>query len=81
MKKIVLFLFCILCIGVNAQNKHEMRAAWIATVANIDWPEKGCFDVDSQKQQMLAILDSLDALNFNAIVFQIRPTSDAFYQS
>jgi uncharacterized lipoprotein YddW (UPF0748 family) len=81
MKKIVLFLFCILCIGVNAQNKHEMRAAWIATVVNIDWPEKGCFDVDSQKQQMLAILDSLDALNFNAIVFQIRPTSDAFYQS
>ena len=78
MKKIVLFLFCILhfafCITANAQHKHEMRAAWVATVANIDWPKKGCFDVDSQKQQMIEILDSLKALKFNAIVFQIRPT-------
>ena len=66
---------------LSAQNKHEMRAAWVATVANIDWPKRGCFDTDSQKMQMIEILDSLKALNFNAIVFQIRPTADALYQS
>ena len=68
-------------INLSAQHKHEMRAAWVATVANIDWPQKGCFDTDSQKMQMIEILDSLKSLNFNAIVFQIRPTSDAFYES
>ena len=85
MKRLILFLLCILhcalCIKVNAQHKHEMRAAWVATVANIDWPQRGCFDVDSQKMQMIEILDSLESLKFNAIVFQIRPTSDALYQS
>ena len=68
-------------INLSAQHKHEMRAAWVATVANIDWPRLGCFDTDSQKIQMIEILDSLKSLNFNAIVFQIRPTADAFYQS
>ena len=83
MKKalILLIVHCALCIGLKAQNKHEMRAAWVATVANIDWPKRGCFDTDSQKMQMIEILDSLKSLNFNAIVFQIRPTADALYQS
>ena len=31
--------------------------------------------------QMIEILDSLESLNFNAIIFQIRPTADALYQS
>ena len=79
----ILIMHCALSIVycLNAQNKHEMRAAWIATVANIDWPKRGCFDPDSQKMQMIEILDSLESLKFNAIVFQIRPTSDALYQS
>ena len=74
MKKIALFLLCMYCalrIEINAQHKHEMRAAWVATVANIDWPKRNCFDTDSQKMQMIEILDSLESLKFNAIVFQI----------
>ena len=74
-------MYCALSIEINAQHKHEMRAAWVATVANIDWPKRNCFDTDSQKMQMIEILDSLESLKFNAIVFQIRPTSDALYQS
>ena len=83
MKKIVLILIVVLSLlhCVSAQHKREMRAAWVATVANIDWPQRGCFDTDSQKMQMIEILDSLESLKFNAIVFQIRPTADALYQS
>lgn len=62
-------------------NKVEFRAAWIATVANIDWPLAGCTEPELQQQQMIKMLDSLQVLNFNAIVFQIRPTADAFYKS
>ena len=63
-----------------AQRKREMRAAWIATVVGIDWPPS-VDDVTAQRQRMIEILDSLKALNFNAVVFQARPTADAFYQS
>ena len=65
----------------NLNNKVEFRAAWIATVANIDWPLAGCTDTDKQQQHMIQLLDSLQRLNFNAVIFQIRPTADAFYQS
>ncbi|MGM9795701.1 MAG: glycoside hydrolase family 10 protein [Candidatus Aphodosoma sp.] len=65
----------------NLNNKVEFRAAWIATVANIDWPLAGCIDTDMQQKHMIQLLDSLQKLNFNAVIFQIRPTADAFYQS
>ena len=59
-----------------------MRAAWIATVANIDWPSKEAVgNTELQQKEMLAILDSLHALHFNTVIFQIRPTADALYKS
>lgn len=58
------------------------RAAWIATVVNIDWPNPTSLSNDSaQKAEMTAILDSLEAMHFNAIIFQVRPTADALYLS
>ena len=76
---LIVFVFALL--PVNAQKKREMRAAWIATVAHIDWPEKDCTDPSAQKARMLTILDTLAANNMNAVIFQIRPTADAFYPS
>ncbi|MFI3297456.1 MAG: family 10 glycosylhydrolase [bacterium] len=64
-----------------AQSKYEMRAAWIATVANIDWPQRNTFDPSEQRAQMISILDSLAALNFNTVILQARPMTDAFYES
>ncbi|MBR6043299.1 MAG: family 10 glycosylhydrolase [Paludibacteraceae bacterium] len=60
--------------------KTEMRGVWIATVANIDWPDKRAL-AEQQKQELCAILDSLHACNFNTVAFQVRPTADAFYKS
>ena len=57
-----------------------MRAAWIATVANIDWPlEKS--NVEKQKEDLIKLLDKLQENNINAVVFQARPEADAFYFS
>ena len=62
--------------------KREMRAAWIATVANIDWPSREAVGhPDLQRQKLLQLLDSIKALNMNMVIFQIRPTSDALYRS
>lgn len=60
--------------------KRELRAAWIATVFNIDWPVKGA-SADEQKKQFISILDDVKSMGMNAVVVQVRPTSDAFYPS
>lgn len=58
------------------------RGAWIATVANIDWPSAEAVGyTDMQQEEMTFLLDSLQAIGINAIVFQVRPTADALYQS
>lgn len=81
MKRLFLLL-ALLPMLLMAQPKHEMRSAWIATVANIDWPSKAAIGhPDLQKKEMIAILDSVQALHLNMVIFQIRPTADALYQS
>ena len=60
---------------------REFRAAWVATVANIDWPSKPGLSVDQQQQEMVAILDQCKAMHLNAVVLQVRTSADAFYPS
>lgn len=60
---------------------REFRAAWIATVANINWPSKRNLTTEQQKQEAIALLDMLKQNNFNAVIFQVRPSSDALYES
>ncbi len=60
---------------------REFRAAWVATVANIDWPSRPGLSADSQKTEIIAILDTAAALKLNAIVLQVRPQCDALYES
>ena len=60
---------------------REFRGAWVATVANIDWPSKPGLSTTEQQVEMLAILDTAQRLHLNAIVLQVRPACDALYDS
>ncbi|MBW8897944.1 MAG: family 10 glycosylhydrolase [Massilia sp.] len=60
---------------------REFRAAWVSTVANIDWPSKPNLSAEKQQAEAIAILDRARALNLNAIVLQVRPAADAIYPS
>ena len=60
---------------------REFRAAWVSTVANIDWPSKSNLSALQQQAEAIAILDRAKALNLNAIVLQVRPGADAIYAS
>jgi len=84
MKKVILLLLLLIFSGsFSAQTflpKREFRGAWIATVTNIDWPTRGA-STASQKQALIDILNGLKALNVNAVMFQVRPESDALYNS
>ena len=64
-----------------SQENYEFRAAWIATVANIDWPSRGNYDTESQKKEFISLLDMHKKNGMNAVVVQIRPATDAFYPS
>ncbi len=82
MKRIAYFFLLILCVcNLQAQDRvhSEFRGVWIATVANIDWPESGDLDRDSQKQDFREMLDYYQQLNFNTVIVQIRTAGDAFY--
>ena len=84
MKKILLLLslliFSLTSFAQTFVPKREFRGAWIATVTNIDWPTRGA-STASQKQALIDILNGLKAVNVNAVMFQVRPESDALYNS
>lgn len=67
--------------GSKPQAMREFRAAWVATVANINWPSKPGLPVDSQQKEAVALLDFLQQHNFNAVILQVRPQADALYKS
>jgi uncharacterized lipoprotein YddW (UPF0748 family) len=57
----------------------EFRGVWVATVINLNIP---LHTSETQyKAAYDAILDKMEANHMNAIIFQVRPTNDAFYES
>jgi uncharacterized lipoprotein YddW (UPF0748 family) len=85
MKKCLLSLlsFACFCIFAHAQQapKREVRGAWIATYANIDWPKIRTEPVALQRAALISILDHHQATGINTIYFQIRSQCDAMYPS
>ncbi|RYY72883.1 MAG: T9SS type A sorting domain-containing protein, partial [Gammaproteobacteria bacterium] len=64
----------------DAAPKRDLRGAWIATVSNIDWPIR--LQTPAQQQaHLIRLLDSLAAVNINAVFLQVRPEADALYAS
>lgn len=82
MKRLTLLFLLTLAPFLFAQYpKRELRGAWIATVTNLDWPSTAGGSTESQKAELIAILDRLKAAGINAVVFQIRTECDALYAS
>lgn len=83
MKKLLLLcciLQCALTAFAQTPPKRELRAAWIATFANIDWPSRT--QTPSQQQSALrTILDHHTATGINTVYLQVRSQCDAMYAS
>ncbi len=60
---------------------REFRAAWVATVANIDWPSKPGLSSEAQRTEAVAMLERAQAIGLNALILQVRPAGDALYPS
>lgn len=61
--------------------RREFRAAWIATVHNIDWPSTYTLSPSRQRAEMVSLLDLAAETGINAVVLQVRTECDAFYKS
>jgi len=81
MNRILFLLLLTAIVSRSLAQQPEFRAAWIATVDNIDWPSKKTLSVDSQKLEFINLLNMHKANGLNAVVVQIRPATDAFYPS
>ncbi|MBL8048064.1 MAG: family 10 glycosylhydrolase [Chthonomonas sp.] len=61
--------------------RREMRAAWVATVWNIDWPTTATAAQATQRTQADTILNHAQTLKMNAVFLQVRSAADAMYVS
>jgi uncharacterized lipoprotein YddW (UPF0748 family) len=59
--------------------KRELRAVWIATVDNIDWPSRKGLPTLDQQKEFSKILDSHQQTGLNAVFVQVRDAADAYY--
>lgn len=73
-------LLAIAALPMSSGVKREVRSVWMATVWALDWPSSTS-STTAQKNEMIKYLDVLQKNNFNAIYFQVRTMSDAFYKS
>jgi uncharacterized lipoprotein YddW (UPF0748 family) len=69
------------CVPDPGAPKQQLRAEWIASVTNIDWPSARGLSADQQKAELIRWYDEAVALGLNAVVVQVRPTADAFWPS
>lgn len=61
--------------------RAEMRAAWVASVHNINFPSQYGLPAEAQKREIIRILDTAKQANLNALMVQVRPECDALYES
>jgi uncharacterized lipoprotein YddW (UPF0748 family) len=67
--------------GTAGPLPREWRAAWVATVANIDWPSKKGLSAEAQQAEIRSLCDTAVHVGLNALILQVRPGADALYES
>lgn len=81
MKKILMSLLAVLMLaaGVSARMpKREFRGAWLNTIYRDEYAR---LTASECQKYLIGLLDKLQSAGVNAVFFQVRPQSDAFYPS
>ncbi len=80
-KKTIIFLFLLAVTTISSaqiSQKREFRGAWMHVIGQGQYQN---MTSEKMKQYLIDALDHFEADGINAIVFQVRPTADAFYYS
>ena len=62
-------------------NEEEMRAVYVASAYNLDFPSKPGLSKNELQKELDEIVNNALACGMNTIFFQVRPASDALYRS
>lgn len=79
--RIIVAVLLLSSVSLAQAPKREFRAVWVSTLANLDWPSKPNLSGERQRLEFLKMLDKLQTIGINAVIFQVRPAGDAFYKS
>ncbi|MEO0058461.1 MAG: hypothetical protein RLZZ312_108 [Bacteroidota bacterium] len=61
--------------------KRDLRGVFLTSIFNIDWPSSRTAAPAVQQAELLTILDNLRTNGYNTVFMQVRPESDALYES
>ncbi|MCA2980565.1 MAG: family 10 glycosylhydrolase [Myxococcaceae bacterium] len=64
---------------VAVAHQRELRGVWVSTVSNLDVPQLA--SRDAGVAALAALVERTRSAGLNALFFQVRPESDAWYQS
>ena len=67
--------------SVSPPAPREFRGAWVASVANIDWPSRPGLPAAAQQEEIVRIVERAQSIGLNALILQVRPAADALYAS
>lgn len=87
LKTLLAILLSFLMLNINlvkteAATNEDMKAVWITTVYNKDWPSVSSRNnPEKQKQEFINILEDVKSLGLNTVIVQVRPKGDALYKS
>ncbi|GAA0721118.1 glycoside hydrolase family 10 protein [Clostridium malenominatum] len=86
-KYLILVVIFITMLGNNfkvygKEENKEVRAVWLTTVYNIDWPaSKDYNNIEEQKSSLSQNMQFVKEQNLNTVFFQVRGMGDALFPS
>lgn len=73
---------CVLGTEFNkATPKMEVRGVFLPSIFSLNWPTNRTATPAVQQAELITILDNLKANGYNTVYLQVRPESDALYNS
>jgi uncharacterized lipoprotein YddW (UPF0748 family) len=61
--------------------KREFRGVWVSPAGDADWPSRAGLSAEAQQRELIALLDRAKDLGLNAIIFHVRLSGDALYDT
>ncbi|MFN8256858.1 MAG: family 10 glycosylhydrolase [Bacteroidales bacterium] len=78
---IIILKFSVSIFYSQTAPEKEFRGVWVATAFNLDWPSSALLSSEEQKQEFINLLEAHRQNGINAVLVQIRPAAEVFYES
>ena len=60
---------------------REFRGAWVSPAGERDWPSRPGLSAAAQEAELLALIERAKTIGLNAIIFHVRLSGDAIYET